>query len=156
MHRLEEGKGLVVRAFFPHATTVKAVNQAATQPGANISPVGKWTGEWSTDSGTLLDFDLTLTDTGNNRVEGQIKWTLRKTVRPDKMDKIGLSATEYVRGTFDPATRTLNMNGYSKDDPNGVLVMLDVYKLNVSADGHTLSGLARNGSKWNGHIKLTR
>jgi len=34
--------------------------------------------------------------------------------------------------------------------------MLDVYKLNISSDGHTLSGLARNGGKWNGHLKLNR
>ena len=134
------------------SNTVKTV----TQPAANLNPAGKWKGEWSTTSGTLFDFELSLNETGANGVEGQIKWTMRKTARPDKQDKIGLSATEFVRGTFDPASRTLNMSGYDKDDPNGMLVMLDVYKLNVSSDGHTLTGLARNGTKWNGHIKLTR
>jgi hypothetical protein len=136
--------------------TIRAVNTATDQPTANLNPAGKWKGEWSTASGTLLDFELTLNETGSNNLEGQIKWTMRKTARPDKMDKIGLSATEFVRGTFDPATGSVNMSGYGKDDPNNVLVMLDVYKLNVSSDGHTLSGSARNGGKWNGHIKLTR
>ncbi len=128
----------------------------AKPPTANLTAAGKWKGEWSTTSGTLLDFELTLTETDNKAVEGQIRWTLRKTARPDKMDKIGLSATEYVHGTFDPTTGDLKMRGFNKDDPNGVLVMLDEYKLTVSPDGRSLTGLARNGGKWNGHIRLTK
>jgi hypothetical protein len=48
------------------------------------------------------------------------------------------------------------MSGYSKDDPNNVLVMIDDYKLTVSQDGRTLTGVARNGGKWNGHVRLSR
>jgi hypothetical protein len=129
---------------------------AVKQPGKELIASGKWKGQWSTDSGTLLDFELTLTDMQNNGVDGQIKWTLRRTVRPDKVDKIGLSAIEYVRGTFDPVTGSLKMSGYNKDDPNDVLVMVDDYKLTVSSDGKTLSGVAKNGGKWNGHVRLTR
>jgi hypothetical protein len=125
-------------------------------PAVELDPTGKWRGQWSTPSGTMLDIEITLADTRNSGVDGQIKWTMRKTVRPDKMDKIGLSATEFVRGTFDPATRSLTMSGYSKDDPNDVLVMVDDYRLTVSADGKTLSGKARNGGKWNGYLRLNR
>ena len=140
----------------PTPNTVRSVNQTVGQPPIAYNPTGRWKGDWSTVSGTLLDFELNLTETGNNNLDGQIKWTLRKTARPDKADKIGLTAIEYVRGKYDPSTGLVNMSGYSKDDPNGVLVMLDVYKLNISSDGHTLSGLARNGGKWNGHVKLNR
>ena len=140
----------------PTANTAKAINQTVTQPAATFNPTGKWKGDWSTDSGTLLDIEVSLTDSQNNALDGQIRWTMRKTARPDKMDKIGLSATEFVRGSFDPATGSVKMSGYRKDDPNNVLVMVDTYKLNISADGHTLSGLARNGGKWNGHVRLTR
>ena len=137
----------------PASTTLTPTSK---QPSKEAIASGRWSGQWSTDSGTLLDFELTLSDMPNNSVDGQIKWTLRRTVRPDKMDKIGFSATEYVRGTFDPVTRSLIMSGYNKDDPHDVLVMVDDYKLTVSADGKTLSGLAKNGGKWNGHVRLTR
>ena len=72
------------------------------------------------------------------------------------MNKVGLSAIEFVRGTFDPANGIVKMSGYRKDDPDGVLVMLDEYKLTVSPDGKSLTGLARNGGKWNGHLRLSR
>ena len=146
----------VVSYTSPPRNAAKAVNQNVTQSPVTFNPTGKWKGTWTTDSGTLLDIEISLTDTQNNALDGQIKWTMRRTVRPDKMDKIGLSATEFVRGSFDPATGNVKMSGYSKDDPNNVLVMVDTYKLNISADGHTLSGLARNGGKWNGHLRLTR
>jgi hypothetical protein len=89
-------------------------------------------------------------------LDGSIRWTMRQTARSDKNDKIGLSATEYVRGTFDPTTGVINLTGYSKDDPNNVLVMVDVYKLQISTDGRKLTGKARNGGKWNGKVDLSR
>lgn len=135
---------------------VKAEKQVAIPSAPKYDPTGKWNGQWSTDSGTMLDFELSLTESGNSGLEGQIKWTLRRTARPDKKNKVGLSAIEYVRGTFDPTTGALKMNGYGKDDPNNVLVMVDAYKLNISQDGRTLNGLARNGGKWNGHLNLSR
>ena len=140
----------------PPGNAAKSVNKVAAQPAATFNPTGKWKGEWTTDSGTLLDIEISLTDSQNNALDGQIRWTMRRTARPDKTDKIGLSATEFVRGSFDPATGSVKMSGYSKDDPNNVLVMVDTYKLNISADGHALSGLARNGGKWNGHLRLSR
>ena len=131
-------------------------NKAVKQTSATYNPSGKWTGEWSTASGTLFDFDLTLTDTGNNSLDGQVEWTMRRTARPDKADKVGFSAIEFVRGSYDPATGAVNLSGYGKDDPNNVLVMLDVYRLKISEDGRTLAGSARNGGKWNGRVRLSR
>ena len=145
------------------ATPVANIGQAAqsNKAAANITgsgadPVGKWRGEWSTTSGSLFDFELTLTSTGGRALDGQIRWTMRRTARPDKADKVGFSATEFVRGSYDPATQRVDLAGYDKSDPNGMLVMLDVYQLNLSSDGRTLNGLARNGGKWNGHVRLSR
>ncbi len=138
------------------AITISANSPDSATPVVTYDPTGKWKGKWSTDSGTLFDFELDLRDTGNNGLQGSILWTMRKSVRADKMDKVGLSATEYVKGSYEPATGLVNLKGYSKNDPNNMLVMIDVYKLNISSDGDTLTGNARNGGKWNGHIKLTR
>jgi len=135
--------------------SAKAANQPE-KPAPVMNPAGRWKGQWSTASGTLLDIVIDFSATSGNGVEGQIKWTMRSTVRPDKMDKIGLSAIEYVRGTYAPETGVVLMSGYKKDDPDDVLVMLDNYRLTVSEDGSRLTGLARNGGKWNGRLKLTR
>lgn len=146
----------------PSSSTNKIANIA---PAANVrpenpidtyDPKGRWKGEWSTASGTLFDFELTLNQTGPNGLNGQIKWTMRRSARPDKQHMIGFSAIEYVTGSFDPATGTVNLTGRSKDDPDGMLVMLDVYKLTISPDGQKLTGLARNGGKWNGKVNLRR
>ena len=48
------------------------------------------------------------------------------------------------------------MRGTSKSDPNNMLVMLDQYRLNLSSDGRTLNGAAKNGGKWNGRIILSK
>ncbi len=143
----------------PTTTAIKntstATNVAPTQQSV-ASPAGRWTGDWSAPSGAYLGFDLTLNDTGSNNVSGQIDWTLRRTTRPEKMSKIGMTAIEYVSGRFDPASSTVFLKGYRKDDPNNVLVMLDDYRLKLSTDGRRLDGQARNGGKWNGKINLSK
>jgi hypothetical protein len=138
-------------------TTMASPNSARLPDRSSLAldSSGKWSGTWSTQSGTLFDFVLTLSREGN-ALDGSIRWTMRRTARSDKSDKVGLSATEYVRGAFDPSTGVVNLSGYSKDDPDGVLVMVDVYKLQVSNDGRKLTGAARNGGKWNGKIDLSR
>ena len=140
-----------------------AVN-AAVPPTANApmpsrqasTATGRWSGSWSSPSGAYLDVVFNLNDDGTGRVSGQIDWTLRRTRRPEKMSKIGMSAIEYVNGTFDPVSRKLSLQGYRKDDPNGVLVMLDQYRLTRSPDERSMSGSAKNGGKWNARINAAR
>lgn len=139
----------------PMQTPASSASPTSTKLVASLDPSGTWSGSWSTPSGTLFDFVLTLSRHVMS-LDGSIRWTMRRTARSDKSDKIGLSATEYVRGTFDPASSAINLAGYSKDDPDGVLVMVDVYKLQISSDGRKLTGTARNGGKWNGKVDLTR
>ena len=138
---------------------INAATTPESQPGKTpriYDARGKWIGDWSTESGTLFDFELTLTETSSDTLDGRVVWFMRRTARPDKRDKIGLTATEYVRGTIDRTTGLVNLSGYKKDDRDGMLVMLDVYRLTLSADGNNLNGQARNGGKWNGRVRLSR
>jgi hypothetical protein len=128
----------------------------APQVVKSVDPAGRWKGGWSTASGTTADIEFSLNETGGNQIEGQIRWTLRKTVRPDKRDKVGLSAIEHIRGVYDPQTRLLTLKGYRKDDPDNVLVMVDDYRLTVSEDGRRITGRAKNGGKWNGVLSMDR
>jgi len=131
-------------------------SETTIEPAATYNASGRWKGNWSTASGTLFDFELSLAEGSNNSLDGQVKWTMRRTARSDKADKVGFSAIEFVRGNYDPSTGVVSLTGYNKDDPNGVLVMLDVYRLKVSKDGRSLTGQARNGGKWNGNVDLKR
>jgi hypothetical protein len=142
------------------AKNTAAVNTPAapgnTAPSMRLSPGGNWAGDWTSPSGAYLTIKVNLDDDGAGNVQGQIEWTLRRTTRPEKMNKIGMTAIEYVRGKYDPSTRNLTMSGYRKDDPNNVLVMVDDYRLGLTADNRGLNGAARNGGKWDGKIKLQR
>jgi hypothetical protein len=140
----------------PSPATPSPTPARSATPQATVAIRGTWKGTWRTDSGTLFDFELRLDGLDDAALEGQIRWTMRRTARPDKEGKIGLSATEYVRGSFSEGDGSLSLKGYRKDDPDNVLVMLDEYRLKVSADGSRLTGLARNGGKWNGKVDLAR
>jgi hypothetical protein len=118
--------------------------------------LGTWTGDWSAPSKAYLTASVTLMEDGEGGIAGQMKWTLRDTSRKEKLSKIGMSATEYVKGQFDPSSRTLHLVAYRKDDPDDVLIMLDTYYLTLSEDSHTLKGVTQNGGKWDGAISLSR
>lgn len=137
-------------------TTTNTAVPAMPAPRPVISPRGRWSGDWSASSGAYLTINVDLSEDGSNRVSGQIEWTLRRTTRPEKISKIGLKAIEYVSGRYDPATRTVTLKGTSKDDPYGVLVMTDDYRLTLSEDSRRLNGAAKNGGKWNGRVNLSR
>lgn len=112
-------------------------------PASGVSPTGTWTGTWAGGS-SQFTAAMSLTES-NGTVSGRIVWTLVRTTNPKKIGKEGLSATEYVQGTYDASTRMLKMHGVRKDDPNG-LVILDTYNLSVSEDGRTIGGQSRNGT----------
>ena len=147
---------VTTRQTDPRSTPQTSPTTVATPTTRTYDPTGQWKGQWSTESGTLFDFELTLTPSGGNSVNGEVKWTMRRTVRPDKAGKVGLSAIEYVRGSYDPSSGSVTLAGYAKDDPQNVLVMVDTYRLKMSGDDRTLTGSARNGGKWNGRVDLRR
>lgn len=149
----------------PATPALSVANQPATNKALpalpaparlDISPRGRWSGDWSAPSGAYLTINVDLSQDGANRVSGQIEWTLRRTTRPEKMSKIGMKAIEYVSGQYDPVTRLVTLKGTGKDDPYGVLVMTDDYRLTLSEDNRRLNGAAKNGGKWNGRVNLSR
>ena len=109
----------------------------------NLSPSGNWSGDWSSKA-TQFTANASLTET-NGQVSGQIVWTLVRTSNPKKISKTGATATEYVQGTFNPATRAVSLRGVRKDDPHN-LVILDRYNLSLAESNRTLSGRSINGS----------
>lgn len=117
--------------------------------GDEIGAAGSWRLEWigATNSEYIGGMKLTVSDDGE--VEGEIKWRLTKTPREDLKDRIDHSGVEYVRGRFTAANGLIVMEGYRKDDPDGVLG-LDRYRLLVSPDGQTLAGLTADNGSWKG------
>lgn len=141
------------------STIDKSTNKPFSTPALinpNLNPSGKWEGDWSSPSGAYLTADVTFNVNGPEQIEGQIIWTLKRTVDVKKMDKIGYTATEYVRGRFNPSTRGISLVGYRKDDPNEVLGNLDTYRLVLSQDNQQISGTTRNFGRWNGRFSLRR
>ncbi len=114
---------------------------------------GSWTSVGSTYQ---FDFDLYLTHKSNNQVEGYFHW---KVVNPDEnsemsvayyKDRIGSEAKEYVRGTYNPATKEYQLKGYRKADPHAI-ISLDTYYLKVDEEGH-IGGTTNDHGTGNGRI----
>ncbi|MBK6724637.1 MAG: hypothetical protein IPG58_15625 [Acidobacteria bacterium] len=125
------------------------------RPATTVSPNGNWTGNISYPSGSAFSAKASFSDTGSGQVSGQILWTLLKTSNPQKAGLVGSSATEFVRGNFDSATRTLSVAGYDTDDPTGNLVIVDKYRLTISSDGRSISGFSYGG-KSRGRFSLRK
>jgi hypothetical protein len=115
----------------------------------NLSPGGNWSGNWSSKT---TDFTATanFTESGG-KVGGQIVWTLRRTTNQKKIGKEGASATEYIQGTYNAATRMISIEGYRLDDPYGIVVK-DKYTLVLAENNLTMTG----GSRSNGKFVLRR
>jgi hypothetical protein len=142
-------------AASPAAPANTMANAAPAPPNPALNPSGNWLGEIGYPSGSAFSAKATFSDTGNGQVGGQILWTLLRTTNPEKMGLTGSSATEFVRGTFDAATRTLTVAGYDTDDHSGHLIIMDKYRLTMSPDGHSLSGFSFGG-KTHGRITLRK
>ena len=105
-----------------------------------------WFGTW--DSGAFIyKAEMHLSVTEDNQVEGRIEWTLERSPNPDDAPKIGLQGTEFVAGAYQPGPRLLSLEGYNKDDPNGILG-LDTYRLLLSENREVLGGITANHGKW--------
>jgi uncharacterized caspase-like protein len=120
----------------------------------SLTVVGEWVGEWRDSGGNLFICEVRITESSTG-LSGSIIWNLKRSPRPDLQSKIGLSAVEYVRGTYEPSTRAVDVEGYRKDDPN-IIIDLDRYKLLLSADGQTLSGQTYTQGTWEGRFLATR
>lgn len=119
-----------------------------------ISPAGTWQGQWTNGKGSAFSQQLTLKDEGNGRVSGQIVHTLQQTINPQKMGKIGLTAVEYVQGSYDPNTRLIMLSGIRKNDPND-LIILDKYRLSISSNNSVVAG-STFGGRTRGQVTFRR
>ena len=118
-------------------------NDNLTPVNTKLTPNGDWSGDWNTQNSY---FTATANfDEKNGNVSGRIIWTLKRTTKPEKIEKIGTSAVEYVEGKFDAETKLLSLRGVRKEDPNN-LVILDKYTLSLSEDNKTLIGKSINGN----------
>jgi hypothetical protein len=121
---------------------------ASTTPLTNAtvnnyaSPSGQYKGDWISKM-TSYGADVTITEVAGD-IRGQIVWTLRSSPNPQKVNKIGTTAIEYVQGTYNPQTRMLDLKGFRKDDPNEIII-LDNYHLSVADDNQTIIGNSING-----------
>lgn len=105
----------------------------------NESVLGWWQGEWSDPGGHLFSFVLHLKETEAGELEGSFVWRLQKSPREYEQPKLGLEATEFVVGNYNPNTRTLYLRGTGKEDPN-LIIDPDVYHLILSKDEHRIEG----------------
>lgn len=139
----------------PAGTPINAVvKPAAPAINPNLTPAGNWQGSLSYASGTAFSAAVNLDQSPTGQVTGQIVWSLLRTANPKKMGMAGQSATEFVNGTFDAATKTLTLVGVRKNDPANMII-LDKYRLTISDDGRSLSGVSFGG-KAKGTFRLQK
>jgi|GEM_PF-1905054 len=130
-----------------------------TNPSVSSIPaglIGRWQGQWSSPFGTIFAANVYLEATGaGNGVRGNINWTMKSTPQESKQSKIGLTAVEYIKGSYNPETHMLTMEGYGKDDPNDIIT-LDKYRLVLAEDNRSLGGATWNHGRWRGRLSLSR
>jgi hypothetical protein len=129
------------------AQTVSATEQAEM--------AGPWHGRWTAPEGWIYEAAISLRVNGTGATSGEINWTLRKTPRPAEQGKVGMTGVESVRGNYYANTGALILEGYEKNDPNGILG-LDKYRLIVSENHRTMAGVTRHHNAWNSQFFLSR
>ncbi len=140
----------------PKSPAIVSNHSNPISPSAAATLVGRWHGQWTSSKGGLFDADLVLEEIGtDNGVQGVINWTLERSVLESKQSKIGLTATEFVKGSYNPMTRALIMEGYRKNDPNNI-INLDKYRLVLAEAGKSLEGATWNHGNWGGRLSLSR
>lgn len=92
-----------------------------------------WKGRWTDRNGNAFDGVMTLTLDPEGVATGNIKWTLTGIPAHGRQNKLGLSAIEYIEGSFDLDDRVLSIRGYRLEDSHGI-TSLDRYRLMFSED----------------------
>lgn len=116
---------------------------------------GNWAGKWSTTDGYLFALTMDLQLDHETVVTGSIEWTLKLAPRLEEQHLIGRSAIELVRGSFNPDSGELMLQGYDKVDQFGV-ISLDSYRLNLSEDAQEIRGKNRGNGGLQGVFIATR
>lgn len=135
----------------PIAFSQIRVNSVSPTPNLN----GTWRGTWTNPKGYVYFAEMHLDVSPDGIINGDIKWTLTNSPLETDIVKIGLKATEYIKGIYDAQNRMLTFEGYKKDDPD-IIIGLDKYKLIFSEDNKVIGGITFNNGNWRGLFSLTR
>jgi hypothetical protein len=115
---------------------------------------GSWIGMWNGGNFTY-DAIANLDVNAAGDISGTIVWRLRSTANGNGKDKIGMRAIEYVSGKYYPQTEAVVLDGYRKDDPNGIWEP-DKYRLILSPTHSTMGGITAEHESWAGQLFLKR
>jgi outer membrane protein OmpA-like peptidoglycan-associated protein len=117
-----------------------------------------WKGEWTAEgSSYLYTLEMELEANGNWDVQGKMTWTLEKADESDAVTfaylktRIGKTAIEYVKGKYNPSTRTYTLKGIRNQDPD-YIITLEKYDLLVSEDGYHITGKTDHHGTWEGRV----
>jgi hypothetical protein len=114
---------------------------------------GTWRGPSTDPKGILFFAEMHIKVAPDGTLAGDIHWTLKKLPRENEQTKIGLTATEFIRGRFDTQCRVFSFEGYRKDDPNSIIA-LDKYRLVLADNNSVMGGVTRNLGNWQGLFSL--
>ena len=114
-------------------------------------------GTWTLIGTTyVFEFDLYLKHDQSNNVAGHFDW---KVANYDENSadskryyepKLGSTAKEFVRGTFNPNTKEYFLKGYKKVDPH-LIISTDSYRLKIDENGD-IGGDTKAHNTWKGRI----
>lgn len=118
----------------------------------------KFTGVWTKINTTYtFEFDLILNIKEGNKVEGYFLWkviqydTKNQLSKNHYQNKIGSTATEYIKGIYTPSNGKYTLKGYKKDDPNSI-IGIDTYEITEDKAGN-IEGTTNANGTWLGRIK---
>ena len=98
-----------------------------------------WQGDWGSREGFRYSFSAQLYVATDDDVEGKINWQLTATPGEHLSDRVGSTAAEYVRGSYDRKTKLMTVAGYEVSDPT--LIATDTYRLQIKPDGISFVGM---------------
>jgi hypothetical protein len=126
----------------------------APPPIDQTALAGSWIGTYA-GGGFTYNAIATLVVDATGNISGTIVWTLHSTPSGSGKDKIGMRAIEYVSGKYYPETEAVALDGYRKDDPNGIWES-DKYRLILSPTHSTMGGITSEHESWAGQLFLHR
>lgn len=144
---------LLVGIIFVTITATAVLRPPSTN--SNVRFIGIWEGELRDRAGSVYSSKLRIRVSATNNATGSIILALKAAPPSTDQQKIGMKATAYVKGTFDPERRVITIGTYQRDDPYDI-IDINEYQLSLSADGATLSGQAGNNGTWTGTISAVR
>ncbi len=135
-----------------------AAPATAPTPTAPVAPAtvqtvtitGHWTKKkttWNMPCNMALDIDV------QNNAHGVINWSVGK-VDPASAaqyrDKMSATAQEFVEGTYNPTTKTVQIHGTAKEDPAGI-IGLETYEISL-LNSNAAMGKSKTNGTWEGSI----